>query len=50
MHAISQVFTGAVYDVLADLFALERNPEREDDAAVLHRVAAYLGGAACCAP
>ncbi|MEW7850186.1 hypothetical protein AB2N08_15935 [Massilia aurea] len=44
VHAISQVFTGAVYDVLADLFAHERNPEREDDAAVLHRVAAYLSG------
>jgi hypothetical protein len=44
VHAISQVFTGAVYDVLADVFAHERNPEREDDAAVLHRVAAYLGG------
>ena len=44
VHAISQVFTGAMYDVLADLFAHERNPEREDDAAVLHRVAAYLGG------
>lgn len=42
VHALSQVFTGAVYDVLADLFAHERNPEREDDAAVLHRVAAYL--------
>ena len=44
VHAISQVFTGAVYDVLADLFAYERDPGREDDAAVLHRVAAYLGG------
>ena len=44
VHAISQVFTGAVYDVLADLFAWERDPGREDDAAVLHRVAAYLGG------
>ena len=44
VHAISQVFTGAVYDVLADLFAYERNPGREDDAAVLHRVAGYLGG------
>lgn len=44
VHAISQVFTGGVYDVLADVFAYERNPEREDDAAVLHRVAAYLGG------
>ncbi|MEM8511274.1 hypothetical protein RCH14_000565 [Massilia sp. MP_M2] len=44
VHAISQVFTGAMYDVLADLFAHERNPEHEDDAAVLYRVAAYLAG------
>lgn len=44
VHAISQVFTGAMYDVLADLFAYERAPEREDDAAVLHRVAGYLAG------
>jgi hypothetical protein len=44
VHAISQVFTGAVYDILADLFALERNPAFEDDAAVLHRVAAWLRG------
>jgi len=44
VHAISQVFTGAIYDVLADLFAHERDPEREDDAAVLHRVAGYLAG------
>jgi len=44
VHAISQVFTGAVYDVLADMFAYERAPEREDDAALLHRVAAYLAG------
>jgi hypothetical protein len=44
VHAISQVFTGAVYDILADLFAFERNPALEDDAAVLHRVGAYLRG------
>jgi len=44
VHAISQVFTGAVYDVLADIFSHERDPGREDDAAVLHRVAAYLSG------
>ncbi|WP_229467393.1 hypothetical protein [Massilia sp. Mn16-1_5] len=44
VHAISQVFTGAVYDILADLFALERNPAFEDDAAVLHRVASWLRG------
>jgi len=44
VHALSQVFTGAVYDILADLFAFERNPALEDDAAVLHRVGCYLGG------
>jgi hypothetical protein len=42
VHAISQVFTGALYDILADLFTLERNPAREDDAFVLHRVGGYL--------
>ena len=44
VHAISQVFTGAMYDVLADMFAYERNPVLEDCAAVLHRVSAYLRG------
>jgi hypothetical protein len=44
VHAISQVFTGGVYDILADIFGLERNPAFEDDAAVLHRVAAWLRG------
>ncbi|MCC2971686.1 hypothetical protein [Massilia sp. IC2-476] len=44
VHAISQVFTGAMYDVLADMFAYERNPTFDDCAAVLHRVAAYLRG------
>lgn len=42
VHAISQVFTGAVYDILADLFALERNPALLDDAAVLHQVGDYV--------
>lgn len=42
VHAISQVFTGAVYDILADLFDYERNPGQLDDAAVLHRVGNYL--------
>ncbi len=36
VHAISQVFTGAIYDILADIFAHERQPQLEDDAAVLH--------------
>lgn len=44
VHAISQVFTGAVYDILADIFAYERKPELEDCAGVLHRVAAWLRG------
>ncbi len=44
VHAISQVFTGAVYDILADLFACERDPHLADDAAVLHRVGDYLRG------
>lgn len=44
VHALSQVFTGAIYDILADLFTFERNPGLEDDAAVLHRVGAYLRG------
>ncbi|TWI65529.1 hypothetical protein IP91_02939 [Pseudoduganella lurida] len=42
VHAISQVFTGAIYDILADIFAYERSPGLEDDAAVLHRVGGYL--------
>ncbi|MDC8757220.1 hypothetical protein [Janthinobacterium fluminis] len=44
VHAISQVFTGAVYDILADIFAYERRPAVEDDAAVLHHVGDYLRG------
>jgi hypothetical protein len=44
VHAISQVFTGAVYDILADLFAFERQPALEDCASVLHRTAAWLRG------
>ena len=42
VHALSQVFTGAIYDILADLFALERDPRLRDDALVLHDVGAYL--------
>ncbi|MES2740225.1 MAG: hypothetical protein V4754_04665 [Pseudomonadota bacterium] len=42
VHAISQVFTGAIYDILADIFAFERRSALLDDAAVLHRVADYL--------
>jgi hypothetical protein len=44
VHAISQVFTGAVYDILADVFALERDPALSDCAGVLHAVAGWLRG------
>jgi hypothetical protein len=44
VHAISQVFTGGMFDVLADIFALERNESTRDDAAVLHDVAHYVAG------
>jgi hypothetical protein len=42
VHSLSQVFTGFMYDVLADIFAFERNTAREDDASTLYRCAQYL--------
>lgn len=42
VHAISQVFTGAIYDILADIFVAERRPARQDDAVVLYEVGQYL--------
>jgi len=42
VHAISQVMTGAVYDILADIFEFENNPTKRDDAAVLLEVAQYV--------
>jgi hypothetical protein len=42
VHAISQVFTGAIYDILADIFAFERKPGLKDDAETLHDVSAYV--------
>jgi hypothetical protein len=44
VHAISQVFTGGVFDVLADIFAFERKPGRRDDASVLYDVGRYVCG------
>lgn len=44
MHAISQVFTGAIYDILADIFSYERKPAKVDDAKVLYDSASYLYG------
>ena len=42
VHAISQVFTGAIYDILADIFAFEQKTAVRDDAAVLYDVAQYV--------
>ena len=44
VHAISQVFTGAIYDVLADIFVFEKNRQAatKDPAAVLYEVSAHL--------
>lgn len=44
VHAISQVFTGGIYDVLADIFAFERNRQRKtkDPAHVLLDVSQHL--------
>jgi len=44
VHALSQVFTGAIYDILADIFAHERKPALKDDAAVLYEVGQYMAG------
>lgn len=44
VHALSQVFTGALYDILADIFAFERRPGALDDALVLHDAGDYLRG------
>lgn len=42
VHAISQVFTDAIYDILADIFDHERSPSLKDDAAVLLACGDYL--------
>jgi hypothetical protein len=42
VHALSQVFTGAIYDILADIFTFERRPQLRDDALTLHSVAQYV--------
>lgn len=44
VHAISQVFTGGIYDALADIFAFEQRPHLKDDAAVLYEVGQYVTG------
>jgi hypothetical protein len=42
VHALSEVFTGAIYDILADIFAFERQPLMCDDAVTLHAVGEYV--------
>src|SRR5262245_4124235 len=42
VHAISQVFTGAIYDILADIFAFERKSAVKDDSLTLYDVGQYL--------
>jgi hypothetical protein len=44
VHALSQVFTSAIYDILADLFDAGRSPNLKDDAAVLHQTGETLRG------
>jgi hypothetical protein len=44
VHSLSQVFTGGVYDVLADIFAHEQKTNLRDDAAVLYQVGQYMAG------
>jgi hypothetical protein len=42
VHALSQVFTGAIYDIVADIFAFERRPLVRDDGVTLHSVGQYV--------
>ena len=44
VHNISQVFTGAFYDILADIFTADRNPRVTDDAVTLYQTGRYLAG------
>ncbi|MBO9576348.1 MAG: hypothetical protein J7494_11460 [Sphingobium sp.] len=42
VHDLSQVFTGGIYDVLADMFAHDRNLSKEDEALTLVQTGRYL--------
>jgi hypothetical protein len=42
VHDLSQVFTGGIYDVLADIFVFERNFATTDPAFTLYSVGQYL--------
>ena len=42
VHDLSQVFTGAVFDILADLFTANREPRVRDSVEVLYQVGKYM--------
>ena len=42
IHQLSQVFTSAFYDILADIFSDMRNPEIKEDAETLYRVGDHM--------
>jgi hypothetical protein len=42
VHDISRVFTGAVYDILADFFEIYQDPSLFDQAESLFRIGKYL--------
>ncbi|MBW4633029.1 MAG: hypothetical protein KME30_14365 [Iphinoe sp. HA4291-MV1] len=44
MHELSQVFTGGVFDTLADLFTSRRDPRVRDSAEVLYQAGKYMAG------
>jgi hypothetical protein len=44
VQALSQVFTGGIYEVLADIFAFERKPSKTDDTLGLYAVGQYVCG------
>jgi hypothetical protein len=44
VHSLSQVFTGPVYDILADIFGFEKRTSIKDDARTLYETAQYVCG------
>ena len=44
VHDISQVFTGAIYDILADIFTANRDSRVRDDAVTLYEASRYMAG------
>lgn len=42
VHDLSQVFTGAIFDILADLFTANRDPRVRDSGEVLYQVGKYV--------